>query len=57
VASPSRPTVTSRAMALVTSVSRPVLSAGAMSTPGLEKLAFTRQPRPHWPQKWHARAR
>jgi hypothetical protein len=25
-----------------------------MSTPGLEKLAFTWQPRPHWPQKWQA---
>src|SRR5689334_3114431 len=50
VASPSLPTCTSRAIALVMSVSLPVLSAGAMSTSGLEKFAFTAQPRLHWPQ-------
>jgi hypothetical protein len=50
VASPSRPTVTSRAIAFVTSVRRPVARAGAMSTSGLEKLAFTEQPRLHCPQ-------
>ena len=47
VASPLGPRVTSRAMALVTSVSRPVASAGRINTSGLEKLAFTRHPRPH----------
>jgi hypothetical protein len=47
VASPSRPTVTSRAIASVISVSLPVASAGAISTSGLEKLAFTEQPRLH----------
>ena len=50
VASPSFPTVTSRAMALVTRRRRPVASAGAMRTSGLEKFAFTLQPRLHWPQ-------
>ena len=50
VARPSRPTVTSRAIELVSSVSRPVASAGAMRTSGLEKLALTEQPRLHWPQ-------
>ena len=50
VASPSRPVVTSRAIASVISVSRPVSSAGAMSTSGLEKFAFTVQPRLHAPQ-------
>ncbi len=49
-ASPSAPTVTSRAIALVMSVSLPVASAGATSTSPLEKLAFTWQPRLHWPQ-------
>src|SRR6476646_4449755 len=49
VARPSLPTVTSRAMALVISVRLPVFSAGAMRTSGLEKLAFTEQPRLHWP--------
>ena len=44
------PTVTSRAIAFVISVSLPVASAGAMSTSGLEKFAFTWQPRLHWPQ-------
>ena len=41
VARPSLPTVTSRAIAFVISVSLPVASAGAMSTSGLEKFAFT----------------
>jgi hypothetical protein len=50
VASPFGPTVTSRAIELVSRVSRPVASAGAMSTSGLEKFAFTVQPRLHWPQ-------
>src|SRR5215203_6158403 len=50
VASPLLPTVTSRAIELVSRVSRPVASAGAMSTSGLEKFAFTEQPRLHWPQ-------
>jgi hypothetical protein len=50
VASPPFPTVTSRAIASVISVSRPVASAGAISTSGLEKLAFTEQPRLHCPQ-------
>ena len=50
VARPSEPTVTSRAIALVSSVRRPVASAGAISTSGLEKFAFTAQPRLHWPQ-------
>ena len=50
VARPSLPTVTSRAIAFVISVSFPVSSAGAMSTSGLEKFAFTVQPRLHWPQ-------
>src|SRR5436190_3953098 len=50
LASPSDPTVTSRAIAFVISVSFPVCSAGAMSTSGLEKFAFTEQPRLHSPQ-------
>src|SRR5439155_23184962 len=50
VASPSGPTVTSRAIALVMSVSFPVCCAGAMSTSGLERFAFTVQPRLHCPQ-------
>jgi hypothetical protein len=50
VARPSLPIVTSRAIALVISVSFPVASAGAISTSGLEKFAFTEQPRLHWPQ-------
>src|SRR6266511_6085215 len=37
-ARPARSTVTSRAIALVRMVSRPVLRAGARSTPGLEKF-------------------
>src|SRR5690606_29607200 len=50
VARPSRPTVTSRAIALVIRVRRPVRAAGASSTLVLEKLALTAQPRLHWPQ-------
>ena len=50
VARPSLPTVTSRAIAPVSSVSRFVAMAGAMSTSGLEKFAFTEQPRLHCPQ-------
>jgi hypothetical protein len=43
-------TVTSRAIALVRSVSLPVASAGAISTFVDVKFALTRQPRLHWPQ-------
>src|SRR5678816_1603566 len=50
VARPFGPTVTSRAIALVISVSLPVASAGAINTSPLEKFAFTWQPRLHWPQ-------
>jgi len=50
VARPSDPSVTSRAIALVMSVSLPVCCAGAINTSGLEKFAFTWQPRLHWPQ-------
>src|SRR4029079_5025936 len=50
VARPSLPSVTSRAIAFVMSVRLPVASAGAMRTSGLEKFAFTVQPRLHWPQ-------
>src|SRR5690606_3872685 len=50
VARPEASVVTSRAIALVMSVRRPVFRAGAMSTPGLEKLAFTEHPRLHCPQ-------
>jgi hypothetical protein len=42
--------VTSRAIAPVTIVSRPVASAGGSSTPGTEKFELVAQPRPHWPQ-------
>ena len=49
-ARPALSSVTSRAMALVTSVSRPVASAGPISTLVEVKLAFTRQPRLHCPQ-------
>jgi len=37
-------------MACATIVSLPVSIAGASSTFVLEKLAFTAQPRLHWPQ-------
>ena len=47
VARPSSPTVTSRAMALVTIVRRLVASAGGSSTDGDEKFAWAAQPRPH----------
>ena len=50
VARPRSSTVTSRAMALVISVMRPVAWAGGSSTLVLEKLACTEQPRLHWPQ-------
>ncbi len=50
VARPFASTVTSRAMAPVTSRSFPVCSAGSMSTPLLVKLALTVQPRLHCPQ-------
>src|SRR5688572_20536058 len=50
VAKPSRPTITSRTIALVRSVSLPVASAGAMRTSGLEKLDLVVQPRLHCPQ-------
>ena len=50
VARPSASVVTSRAMAPVTSVSRPVASAGGSSTAGVEKFECVAQPRPHWPQ-------
>ena len=50
VARPSGPTVTSRAIAFVISVSLPVASAGAINTSGLEKFDFVWQPRLHWPQ-------
>src|SRR5437868_2581663 len=49
-ARPVLSTVTSRAIALVTSVGRPVVRAGAISTLVEVKFAFTRQPRLHWPQ-------
>src|SRR5205085_11914121 len=49
-ARPGLSTVTSRAIALVTSVRRPVVKAGAISTLVEVKFAFTRQPRLHWPQ-------
>ena len=45
-----RSSVTSRAIAPVTSVSRPVASAGRISTLVEVKFAFTAQPRLHWPQ-------
>src|SRR5688572_9263444 len=45
VARPLELTVTSRAIAFVMSRIRPVASAGAMRTSGLEKFAFTEQPR------------
>src|SRR4051812_24864775 len=47
VARPFGPTVTSRAIALVISVRLPVARAGASKTSGLEKFAFTEQPRLH----------
>ncbi len=50
MASPSAPTVTSRAIALATIVSRPVASAGGSMTDTLEKFECVEQPRPHWPQ-------
>jgi hypothetical protein len=37
-------------MAPVTSFSRPVASAGRISTFGEVKFAFTAHPRLHWPQ-------
>jgi len=46
--------VTSRAIAFVTSVSRPVASAGSTSTFVEEKFAWTAHPRPHCPQSWQA---
>src|SRR5579884_212258 len=49
-ASPSDPTVISRAIALVISASLPVSSAGAINTSGLEKFDLVWQPRLHWPQ-------
>src|SRR5689334_11488839 len=53
VAFPRLSTVTSRAWALSLRVRFPVAIAGGKRTLVLEKLAFTAQPRPHWPQKWH----
>jgi hypothetical protein len=49
-ARPRASRVTSRAMAPVMSVSRPVSRAGNTSTLVELKLAFTEQPRLHWPQ-------
>jgi flavorubredoxin len=37
-------------MAFVRTSSRPASMAGKISTFGDEKLAFTEQPRLHWPQ-------
>ena len=42
--------MTSRAIALVMSVSRPVFNAGGIRTPVDEKFEFVWQPRPHWLQ-------
>src|SRR5438128_9809694 len=50
LARPLGSTVTSRAIALVTRVSLPVVRAGAISTLVEVKFAFTLQPRLHWPQ-------
>jgi hypothetical protein len=50
VARPSASVVTSRAIAPVRIVSRPVASAGGSSTPGTEKFELVAQPRPHCPQ-------
>src|ERR1043166_8097398 len=50
VARPLLSTVTSRAIEFVSSVSFPVVSAGAISTLVDVKFALTRQPRLHWPQ-------
>src|SRR5258705_10784564 len=50
LASPRLFSVTSRAIALVTRVKRPVCSAGAINTFVDEKFEFVRHPRPHCPQ-------
>src|SRR5688572_577920 len=50
LASPAASTVTSRAIALEMIFSRPVFSAGGISTDGDEKLECVEQPRPHWLQ-------
>src|SRR5713226_5166326 len=50
VASPCSSVTISRAIALVTIVSLPVLSAGGSRTDGDEKLECVAQPRPHCPQ-------
>ena len=50
MARPSSFVSTSRAMAPVTILSRPVARAGGSSTDGLEKFERVAQPRPHWPQ-------
>jgi hypothetical protein len=49
-ARPAESTVTSRAIASVTIVSRPVATAGGSSTEGDEKFEFVAHPRPHWLQ-------
>src|SRR5258705_175333 len=50
VALPEASTLTSRTIAYVTSVSRPVRRAGATRTLVEEKFELLRQPRLHWPQ-------
>jgi hypothetical protein len=50
LARPSAPTVTSRAIACVRKVRRPVFIAGGSSTDGDEKFAMDAQPRAHSPQ-------
>ena len=50
VALPVSSVVTSRAMAPVSSVSRPVAAAGGSRTDVDEKFECVEHPRPHWPQ-------
>ena len=50
VARPSGPVITSRTIASVRSVSRPVRIAGKIRTFGDEKFEFVMQPRLHCPQ-------
>src|SRR6266487_398574 len=50
VARPSSFVSTSRAMAPVRILRRPVASAGGRRTDGLEKFERVLHPRPHWPQ-------